>query len=428
VWGDSILQVVYSAVRNATSVQQHVAGLVPDARNDVISVPGLGRMLDNEIDTAKLTKRFQLARQMRSMFNLVLLEGNGGKGASATGEQWQQRQVSFTQLPELMRSYLGIAAAAADIPVTRLLGESPGGENSTGESDLRNYYDHVNADQRLKIGPSLDILDEVIVRSATGGRDPRIFYVWAPLWTMSELDKANVMEKKATAARALVGAGSGQQPIVGFEAMGAAIVNSLTEDGTLPGLEDAVDQYGSAEELEPPEPPGIIPGAPAIRQLLPPAGRVADAAPRSLYVYRRLRNTADFLDWARRSGFTGVLPASQLHVTVLYSKQQVDWMQMGTSWGSDERGRLVVPPGGPRVVERLGSATVLSFVSSELSWRHSAMVEAGASDEYDSYQAHVTISYEPQTVDLAAIRAFAGPLRFGPEIFEEIDESWRSDS
>lgn len=40
-----------------------------------------------------------------------------------------------------------------DILATRFLGQAPGGLNATGESDLQNYYNMIDAFQRLVIGP-----------------------------------------------------------------------------------------------------------------------------------------------------------------------------------------------------------------------------------------------------------------------------------
>jgi len=38
-----------------------------------------------------------------------------------------------------------LASGAADIPMTRLLGQSPAGMNATGDGDMRNYYDRIEA-------------------------------------------------------------------------------------------------------------------------------------------------------------------------------------------------------------------------------------------------------------------------------------------
>ena len=242
-WGDSVLQVVYDAIQNATSASQHVAALIPEAKTDVVYVPQLSEFLRDAGTTRRLTDRFTYANTIKSMFNMILLEGDG----KDAGEKWEQKQINFAHLPELIQQYLQIASGAADIPVTRLLGQSPSGLNSTGDGDIKNYYDNVSARQKTELQPQIARIDEVIIRSALGVRPRDIYFTWAPLYTMSEKEQAETFKMKADAARAIAG-GSGQMPIVPIEALSDAFVNMLVEDGSMPGLQAAIDEYGRLSE------------------------------------------------------------------------------------------------------------------------------------------------------------------------------------
>jgi len=175
----------------------------------------------------------------------------------------------------------------------------------------------------------------------------------------------------------------------------------------------------------PPIDPAAVPAdgakrAPGKRQV---ASFAADD-PRPLYVSRALLNASEVLDWAKEQGFASTVPADQLHVTVMYSKRPVNWFKMG-EWGS-YAGELIVPPGGPRLVERLGTdgAVALIFQSGELQWRHREMVDAGASWDYPSFLPHVTLTYEAGDLDLSKVQAYQGRLVFGPERFEPIQSDW----
>jgi hypothetical protein len=143
-------------------------------------------------------------------------------------------------------------------------------------------------------------------------------------------------------------------------------------------------------------------------------------------VSRKLLNGVDFLRWAHGQGFEKTLKADDLHVTVLYSRTPVDWMEMGSPFSMNDDGTLTVPAGGPRIVEPLGSegAVVLLFGSSELCWRHCQMVHDGASHDYEEYQPHITITYDGGNLDLSKVEPFVGPLQFGPEIFQEIKDDY----
>jgi phage-related protein (TIGR01555 family) len=253
-WSDSVLQVVYDAVTNATSAQQHIAALIPEAKVDVWYIPGLGAATTTEEGRQKLISRFTFANTAKSMFNAILMDGTGPNGEKTGGEQWEQKQISFAQLPELMQQFLKIAAGAADIPVTRLLGDSPSGLNSTGKSDLQNYYDNIAARQRTELSPALHRLDEIIIRSALGKRDPAIYYEWSPLWGLSENERATIFKTYADGARAIAGTGGMSPSLMPLEALSDALVNRMVEDGALPGLETAIEEFGRlADQEEDPE-------------------------------------------------------------------------------------------------------------------------------------------------------------------------------
>ncbi len=192
------------------------------------------------------------------------------------------------------------------------------------------------------------------------------------------------------------------------------------DDGWNPDDEADMDRVWQPATMAP---VGSTPAA----QPTPATGPEAKAsAPRTLYVSRQLLNATEFLRWAREQGFKTPLAAADLHVTIAYSRTPIDWMEVGQAWTGDS-GQIVVPPGGPRIVEAMGpdkgAAVALKFVSGELEWRHEQIMAAGGSHDFPSYQPHVTITYDPGDVDLASVQPFEGKLVFGPERFREIDAS-----
>lgn len=243
-WGDPVLQIVYDAVMNAGSTQAHVASLLPELKTDVISVPGLQNALATEDGTNKLIGRFTKANLLKSMNNMLLLQG----GEDKVAEKWEQRQINFTEFPELLRIYLQIAAGAADIPATRLLGQAPAGLNATGDADTRNYYDNVAAKQKVDLAPRIERIDECLIRSALGSRPAGVYYEFAPLWQMSETEKADIAFKLSQTVANFEGSGLVPSPV-----LEAGLRNRLIEDGPFPGIEAAYELFdaGKLEVLEP---------------------------------------------------------------------------------------------------------------------------------------------------------------------------------
>lgn len=426
-WGDSVLQICFDAIANAVSTQQHVASLVPELKTDIIHVPGLFNLLKNPVTRAAVYDRFAHANMIRSMFGMVLMDGGKGPDGKDGGEQWEQKQISFNQLPDLIAKYLEIACGAADIPVTRFLGQSPGGLNATGDSDIRNYYDNCAARQKEEFSPALDYIDEVLIRSTLGARDPDIHYTWAPLWGLSEKEKAEIFNTKAQAARTLIGSGGANPQLLPINALSDALVNMLIEDGVLPGLEAAIEEHGRLADQEDDEDDEALEaaallaaggeGARLVNPDVEEAEVVDSAIPRTLYVSRQVLNGAAILAWARSQGIPDLVEEAELHVTICYSRAPIDWMSVGESWQAD----MKVQAGGPRVVEQFGSYVALLFSSSELKWRHSAMIEEGASYDYADYQPHISVA-KTEGFDLSNVKPYTGEILLGPEIFEEIKD------
>lgn len=257
-WGDPVLQMINDAVAAAGTVSQSIAAMISEAKFDVVKIPGLTEIFSTTEGTTRLVKRFSEANVAKSVINAVVLDGE---------EEWQRIGVDFSGMPEVMQMYLQIAAGAADIPVTRFVGQSPAGLNATGDSDIRNYYDRIHSDQELRLTPALEKLDIAIQRSSLGKFDPNIFYEWNSLWQMSDTEKAAIAKTKAETSAIDVNSG-----LVPFEALVKGRVNQLIEDGTYPGLEAGIEEAIAAQEaLDEEELAGEL--APPMKQLPPPKAR-----------------------------------------------------------------------------------------------------------------------------------------------------------
>ncbi len=163
-------------------------------------------------------------------------------------EEYDSKSAPLAGLTDILAAFMQIVSGAADIPVTRLLGQLPAGLNATGDGDMKNYHDRIQAIQELDFTPAMSRLDECLIRSATGVRDPDIYYAWAPPEQMSEKEKADMFKTKADAARALFGSASGQE-IISRHALSQALVNTFVEDGSLPGLEAAIEEFGGLDQV-----------------------------------------------------------------------------------------------------------------------------------------------------------------------------------
>lgn len=255
-WGDSVLQSVYDAIHHAALTSTGIAELVHEAKIDVIKVANLGSYLSTPQGTDQVNKRFALANMLKSINNMLLL---------SDGDEYERKQTSFAQLPDVLKSYLQIVAGAADIPATRMIGQSPGGLNATGDSDMANYYDHLESYRQEVIRPALERMDDLIWADEFGSEMPgHVWWEFAPLWQMSEKERAEVSAKKAETTIKYVNSG-----LIPEEILASAVANQLVEDGVYPGLdaaemEAAIAAIRSARN-DPNQDPSIDPGSPSNR-------------------------------------------------------------------------------------------------------------------------------------------------------------------
>lgn len=235
-WGDSVLAAMLDAVKNADSTAGNVASLVFEAKIDVIKVPQLMASLADPAYRTRLLERFTLA---------AAAKGNNGTLILDNEEEYQQKSATFQTLPDVMDRFLQIVAGAADIPLTRLLGTSPGGMNSTGEADLRNYYDRISSMQQLEMQPAMQTLDECLIRSALGSRPPEVHYIWSSLWQISDKERSEIGKAIAETISTLTNTGLYPQ-----EALANAGATALTEQSVLPGLEGAIEEAGGLPDYD----------------------------------------------------------------------------------------------------------------------------------------------------------------------------------
>lgn len=136
-----------------------------------------------------------------------------------------------------------------------------------------------------------------------------------------------------------------------------------------------------------------------------------------LYVSRDLLNADEFVDWAKSKGFKNILKPEDIHITIAFSREEVDKSKLEPSL------KNIKISGGKRTVSKLGDdgAIVLKFESAILHNRWKYFVENGCSWDYPTYQPHISITYDGTDLNLNKIEPYYGKLHFGPEIMKKLD-------
>lgn len=234
-WGDSLLQVIRSAVHHFALATQGTAELIHEAKIDVIKLKGLSDVLSKQNGVDNLVKRFTNASMLKSINNTLLLE---------VGDEWDRKQTSFAALPDLIKTYMQIVAGATDIPATRLAGMAPGGLNASGDGDARNYYDMLAAMQKRIVRPLYERLDMILLRDETGSVPKDFTFEFKPLWQPTAKERAETEKLEAEISEIHLRTG-----LLPEDLLAKGLANRLLESGYYPGVEEELAAVQSAANV-----------------------------------------------------------------------------------------------------------------------------------------------------------------------------------
>lgn len=245
-WTTAVPEVIYDAILNVSIMTAVTSSLVYEAKVDIIQVEDLGNMVSTPEGESLVRARFALADKVKSLNNMLLLDSN---------ETYIQNEYSFAGLEGLLTKYLLIGSSAADIPATRLLGQSAIGFSATGEGDQNNYDNMVRSFQEDRLEPELNKLDEVLLRSTFGQVPETYSFEFEPLEEQNEKEVAETEKIQMETITGYVASGV-LPPWIG--------TSKLVEDGTYPALdEDYVDIMRELDEEPPPSDEEVVAAAAA---------------------------------------------------------------------------------------------------------------------------------------------------------------------
>lgn len=88
-------------------------------------------------------------------------------------------------------------ASVSKEPLMKMLGITPSGLNDSGEIGIRNWYDHVHAEQEKTFGHNITYALQIIQLSLFGTIDDEITFEFVPLWELDAAGRAAVDKMKA---------------------------------------------------------------------------------------------------------------------------------------------------------------------------------------------------------------------------------------
>ena len=180
--GLSLTQMMKPYVDNWLRTRQAVSDMlnsysVFNLKTDMSSVMGGGAGED-------LYRRVDMFNQTRDNRGCMVTDKNE--------EELQNLAVSLSGLDKLQAQSQEQLASVARIPLSIYLQITPTGLNATSDGETRNFYADVHSYQEKNVRPALQTVLEAVQLSVLGKINPEIKFHFAPLWEMSETDKAQI--------------------------------------------------------------------------------------------------------------------------------------------------------------------------------------------------------------------------------------------
>ena len=159
-----------------------------------------------------------------------------------TDEDIANVQTSIAGCTDIVRQSLEMIAAINRTPAVKLLGISPSGFNATGESDLRNYYDHIRTKQET-LRPAVEQCLKAVEIAETGKIDPSITFDFRLLGTDNDSARAmNAQTRINTLGAAL------DRQVISPEEMRAAV--KADPDMGLDFIDDEMPDMGDGQDMQ----------------------------------------------------------------------------------------------------------------------------------------------------------------------------------
>lgn len=220
IWGLSDLEAVYSTLKRFDLLSTNTGDLINESKVDVFKMEGLTDRIAAGMEE-QVAKTVQLVQLIKSSTNTLLLDKEN---------EYEQKELSFSGLRDLLVEFRNAVAGAADMPVTILFGQSAAGFAS-GVEDIQNYHESIHALQESRLRPVFDRLDPILCQMALGFEPADFWFEFNSLQEMSIEQKITSLNSFATATNVLIERGVLTEQQVANELKESGLFNSIsTED------------------------------------------------------------------------------------------------------------------------------------------------------------------------------------------------------
>lgn len=412
---DSVLQAVWDELRRLSETLQGGAILASEIRESVLKIADYeSRAMGDEADA--LHDRIGLIARAKSLLGMILL---------GPGDSYENRSNPPTGFDQLSAAGWEALAAVTGIPQVILMGSTPGGLNTDGESSWEGFRQLVSTYQESNRA-ELERLYRILYSAQdgpTGGVIPEDWAIeFAALDEPRESVIADTRAKVATIDAAMIAAGvytaddvrRSRYSSKGWSIDLVSLVPVPATPAGTQGLEEGTVQDPGSTPAAPAVPDGYAAVAGYLRRMPQLRGDEADGIVILLPV-----GDPGMLDLVQ-SVLGTVVPEAEPHITSLYLGAGLSPEAVAEVFDAVEdavEAAVVRPPSGPKVVAfetELGQPVpiVIEYTDAfDLHALHDRLLVALAhlvtTRQHPQYRPHTTIGYSSHPPTLDEVQALA---------------------
>lgn len=191
-WGIPEYVKIKQALRECITSHENGIKLLERCVQPIYKMKNLANLLSTVDGEDNVLRRLQIIDMARSILNSIAID--------ADAEEYSFESFALSGVKDVLDSACNMLSAVTDIPQTILFGRSPAGMNSTGESDMENYYNMVENIQKQNMKANVRrVLDLILRQGVLNGKImqlPNYKVKFAALWSLSETEKAGIDQTK----------------------------------------------------------------------------------------------------------------------------------------------------------------------------------------------------------------------------------------
>lgn len=189
-WGASELETVVEEIAKRDNTSFNIAQLVFLANLRILKMADLGDALTlNDVQAqSDVYNTLQAQNSLMSSFGLYVMNKD---------DEFDTKAYSFSGLAEIMQQFMLDISGATGIPATKMYGRSPEGMNSTGESDMQNYYEMITENQSTSLQDNWTKLLPIICMSEIGFIPDDLDFEFEAIENVKEEEIADLIGKKS---------------------------------------------------------------------------------------------------------------------------------------------------------------------------------------------------------------------------------------